>query len=144
MSILQSMNGNSHSLGQPTSPTSVSSVSDFSEHIIVSVWNILRSQAIDIIEREPLLEATIHHAILQHQSFGEALIYRLAKKLGGRVFTSDLYLKLFREALTTCDNSVEKLAMQDLIAIEERDPACKTIAQAFLYFKGYKAIQAYR
>lgn len=39
---------------------------------------------------------------------------------------------------------IEQLAMEDLIAIDERDPACKCVAQAFLYFKGYKALQAQR
>ena len=41
-------------------------------------------------------------------------------------------------------NDIERLAMEDLIAVEQRDPACKSIAQVLLYFKGYKSIQAYR
>ena len=52
-------------------------------------------------------------------------------------------VQLSKEMSGHC-RDIEQLAMQDLIAVEERDPACRSVASVFLYFKGYKAIQCYR
>ena len=41
----------------------------------------------------------------------------------------------------------EKLAdmiVADLAAIKNRDPACQNLVNAFLYFKGFKALQSHR
>jgi serine O-acetyltransferase len=36
------------------------------------------------------------------------------------------------------------LALEDLIAVENKDPACLSLVHAFLYFKGYMTIEIYR
>jgi serine O-acetyltransferase len=110
-----------------------------------AVWQLLRSQAHDICTREPLLEPLVQESILKHNSFKDALTFRLAHKLGGQILTTSFFLEIFIQCLLSDTNSiVEKLAMEDLIAVEERDPACLSIAQVFLYSKGYSSIQAYR
>jgi serine O-acetyltransferase len=108
-----------------------------------NVWRILKCQAEDILRREPALRPLVHEAILKHASFGDALIYRLAQKLGDKILTVDFFLSIFREVIRS-GADIERYAMEDLIAVEQRDPACRSIAQAFLYFKGYQSIQAYR
>jgi serine O-acetyltransferase len=114
-----------------------------------NVWNLLRLQAKDIVKREPLVYPLIEEGILKHNSFKEALIYRLATKLGGKLLKTSFWVEAMTEAMNISLESdtfedIEKLAIEDLIAVEERDPACTSIAQAFLYFKGYKALQASR
>jgi len=111
--------------------------------IKASVWRILRCQAEDILRREPALQPLIYEAILKHPSFAEALIHKLAQKLGDQILSVDFFLAIFRESIAN-DASIERLAMEDIIAVEERDPACRSIAQVFLYFKAYQSIQAYR
>jgi len=114
------------------------------------VWRVLRRQGEEIVEREPLLETLVREAILKHESFGQALAWRLANKLAGKIVSLELLhgvfldcLHLSRTALGPgCD--IEALAMQDLVAVEERDPACRSVASVLLYFKGFKAIQCYR
>lgn len=115
------------------------------QNIRNQVWELLRLQAEEICQREPLLQQFINESILKHNSFGYALVYRLANKLGGQILTINFFLEVFKQCLEIDKNGVvEKLAIEDLIAVEERDPACLSIAQVFLYFKGYKSIQAYR
>ena len=107
-----------------------------------AIWQILRSQSEEISSREPLLENLIYDSILQHSSFGAALIHRLAHKLGGKILTTAFFLEVFRQCLhMDPDGVVERLALEDLIAVEERDPACISIAQVFLNFKCYQSIQ---
>ncbi len=111
---------------------------------------MLRKQGEEIIEREPCLAELVSQAILNHASFGEALAWRLAHKLGGPIVKAELLFKVFLECLQLSrempgkEHDIEQLAMQDLIAVEERDPACRSVASVLLYFKGYKAIQCYR
>jgi serine O-acetyltransferase len=123
-----------------------------SQQIKDDIWKLMKSQASDMIKREPLLHNLIYESILKHQSFGDALIHRLATKLAGQIVTTPTWLSVLHESLklsieTREDGKVldiERLAMEDLIAIDERDPACKCVTQAFLYFKGFKALQAHR
>jgi serine O-acetyltransferase len=42
------------------------------------------------------------------------------------------------------DISLIGFAYSDLIAVRERDPACKRYVEPLLYFKGFLALQAYR
>jgi len=112
------------------------------------IWSLLYKQGEDIVKREPILEPLIKKAILMHDSFGQALASRLAQKLGGKVIEENLLKGLFLECIqlsldNQCDD-VERLAIIDMVAVEERDPACRSVLSVFLYFKGYMAIQCYR
>lgn len=95
-----------------------------------------------------LLNCVIRRS-LTHFVPPKALAHRLAVKLSGTfgdIVNFDFLLGVFLECLhlSRADNDIEKLALLDLIAVEQRDPACRSVVSVFLYFKGYKAIQAYR
>lgn len=114
-----------------------------------TIWEVLTQQAKEMLLREPLLRRLIHESILMHDNFGDALIYRLATKLTGNVVQFNNWTSILHESLEISYSlnqklDIERLALEDLIAIEERDPACRCIAQAFLYFKGFKALQTHR
>lgn len=116
-----------------------------------SVWSVIRQQGEDMIKRDPILEPIINQSILIHESFGEALATRLARKLRGeniQNFEEKILRTLFLDCLQFSrgnDNEdIEKLAMIDMIAVEERDPACRQLATVFLYYKGYMSLQCYR
>ena len=111
------------------------------------VWRVLREQASEIVSREPKLEVLVRPTILNHGDFGSALVMRLSTKLRGELLTKEFYADVFNECIEQSRGTpidVTRLAMEDLIACEQRDPACKSIAQAFLYFKGLKSVQCYR
>jgi serine O-acetyltransferase len=114
------------------------------------IWEQIKYQGERIIHREPMLQHLVEQAILKHKTFGEALCYRLAMKCGGQLMTSEFFHTIFIECLQLSretgnkEEDIEVLAMEDLISVEKNDPACRSLAQALLYFKGYKAIQCYR
>lgn len=118
------------------------------EEYIGFVWKKLRAHAEDAANREPLMKPLMDEAILKHKEFRESLSYRLVTKLGGEIITSDHWLKIFQEAYLLNNDlrvpNLEHAACLDLEAIKERDPACDSILTAFMYFKGYKALQIYR
>jgi len=114
------------------------------------IWELLQLQAKEILVREPLLYPLIYESILKHKTLKDALIYRLASKLGGLILTESFYIDVFKMCLEinteseNTDDDFERLAMEDMIGVEQRDPACHSIATPLLYFKGFKAIQTYR
>src|SRR5215470_9701988 len=107
------------------------------------VWAQLRVEAMQAAAEEPLLASYLHASILHHDKIEEALSYHLAQKLG----YGDLSALQLREVIREAYAADPKLALQaarDMRVVRERDPACRTYLQPFLYFKGYGGLQAYR
>ena len=107
------------------------------------IWQALRAQAEDLAASEPSLASLAHATILKHQKLEDALSYHLAKKVGGEDLSPMLAREIFEEALKA-DSGIGDSVRADLSAIFERDPACHSYAQAFLFFKGFHALQCYR
>ena len=112
-----------------------------------NIWMTLRAEATDMLLRESMLKPILENSILQHSNFKEALGYRLATKLKGHLLTESTWINIFNTAndLSSANSDdLETLAISDLVAILLQDPSCDSIASAFIYSKGYKAVQAYR
>ncbi len=107
------------------------------------IWQALRAQAEELAASEPSLASLAHATILKHQKLEDALSYHLAKKVGGEDLSPMLAREIFDEALKA-DPEIGNSVRADLSAIFERDPACHSYAQAFLFFKGFHALQCYR
>ncbi|MEE2527260.1 serine O-acetyltransferase [Hyphobacterium sp. HN65] len=108
-----------------------------------SVWSSLRVSAAQASAEEPILASFMNAAILRHDRFEGALAYRLASKLADAQLDAMLARDVVEEAIAA-DPSIAARAAADMVAIEERDPACQSYLQPFLYFKGYLALQGYR
>jgi len=107
------------------------------------VWAQLRVEAMQAAAEEPLLASYLHASILHHDRMEDALSYHLAQKLGH----GDLPALQLREVIREAYNSEPELVQQatrDMRVVRERDPACRTYLQPFLYFKGYGGLQSYR
>ncbi len=107
------------------------------------VWAQLRVEAMQAAAEEPLLASYLHASILHHDRIEDALSYHLAQKLGH----GDLPALQLREVIREAYLSEPVLAAQatrDMRVVRERDPACRTYLQPFLYFKGYGGLQSYR
>lgn len=107
------------------------------------VWAQLRVEAMQAAAEEPLLASFLHATILHHEKIEDALAYHLAQKLGHGDLPA---LQLFEVAQDAYASRPE-LALQaarDMRAVRERDPACTTYLQPFLYFKGYGGLQSHR
>ena len=107
------------------------------------VWAQLRDEAQAIADAEPALAGFIHATILKHDRLENALSYHLARKLGGEDLDPLLARETFEEALTS-DPGIGEAIRADLSAVLDRDPACHSFAEAFLYYKGFHALESYR
>lgn len=107
------------------------------------VWSQLRVEAMQAAAEEPLLASYLHASILHHEKIEDALSYHLASKLGGGDM-SPLQLREVCMEAYAADPEIARQAERDMRVVRERDPACRTYLQPFLYFKGYGGLQAYR
>jgi len=107
------------------------------------VWERLRREAEIMAEREPALAGFIHAAILKHDRLEHALSYHMARKLGGEDLSPLMVRETFEEAIAA-DPDIGSAFRADLSAVLDRDPACHSFAEAFLYYKGFHALQCYR
>ncbi len=107
------------------------------------VWAQLRVEAETMAIEEPALAGFIHATILKHDRLENALSYLLARKLGSGDIDPLLARETFEEALTG-DAGIGDAIRADLSAVFERDPACHSFVEAFLYYKGFHALECYR
>jgi serine O-acetyltransferase len=107
------------------------------------VWNRIKTEAEDIVHNEPAIGGFIYGAILNHDSFKEALVHRLAQRLGTADISADQVIKAFEDALES-EPDIPQAARADILATYERDPACTRYVEPLLYFKGYQSLQTYR
>jgi len=107
------------------------------------VWSRIREEAEDIARREPVLGGFIFSSVLNHDTFEQALIHRLAQRLGNADLGADLVVQAFADALNT-EPDIGHAARADIMATFERDPACHRYVDPLLYFKGYQSIQTHR
>jgi serine O-acetyltransferase len=110
---------------------------------IRALWNRLRLEAASVAAEEPMLAGLANAGILRHASFAEALAHRIALKLADGQLDAMLIHDVVSEAMSA-DETIVKSAAADMLAVDERDPACRSLLQPFFYFKGYQALQAYR
>ncbi len=103
----------------------------------IDVWKKLKAEAQDFIKKEPQLENILTQSIGQHGSFSAALNAWVVFTLQNESVSPEILEDVL-------DKKIEAAAAKDLLAILERDPACNYLLQAFLNFKGFKALLAYR
>jgi serine O-acetyltransferase len=107
------------------------------------IWTALRQQAEAMAGREPALAGFVHATILQHDRLEQALSYHLARKLGGEDLSPLAIREMFDDAIAA-DDGFGAALRADLSAVFERDPACHSYLDAFLFYKGFHALESYR
>jgi serine O-acetyltransferase len=112
-------------------------------HAAPPVWAALYSQAQATAAAEPALYSLLNAVILQHDRLADALSYQMARKLADNELDAMSLRELCDEAYGISPQLVAA-AEADLRAVFERDPACKSYVQPFLFFKGFQALQTYR
>ena len=113
------------------------------QNVAPPVWAALRTQAQEAANAEPTLASLLNAVVLSHDSLGEALSYQLARKLSDQELRA-MSAREFCDAAFTDEPELVHHAEADLKAVFERDPACKSYVQPFLFFKGFQALQTYR
>ncbi len=107
------------------------------------VWDRIRRETEVEVANEPVLASFLYSTILNHTNLEAALSFHLANKLGSPTASSLLLREVIEQAFNSCP-SIGQAIRHDLLAIEERDSACHSLAVPFLYFKGFHALQAQR
>lgn len=106
-------------------------------------WPRMRVEAAAAASREPALASFLHANVLNHQSFEDALSYRIAQKVADAEMSAMLWRELCLEAYRD-EPSIVEAGLADILAVFERDPACHEYVQPFLFFKGYLSLQTQR
>lgn len=107
------------------------------------LWQRLRRQAAAAAEREPLLAPVMGHAVLDRGDLAEAICHIIAGDLGGGMVPEAGLVARFID-LHHADPALAQAAVEDLQAVMDRDPATTEPLQPLIYYKGFKALQAYR
>ena len=107
------------------------------------VWDRIRQDSKELVEREPMMAGMVHSSILYHNSLEKTLAYRIALKLSSDEIAPQILREIVDEAYAS-DASLADDARADITAVMERDPACHSPLQPLLFFKGFQAVQAYR
>ncbi len=107
------------------------------------IWDRIRSEAEDIVRREPELASFIYSSVLHHDRLEAAVVHRVAGRLDHSALSGDLIRQTFDEALRD-DPDIGNAFRADLVAVFDRDPATSRFIDPLLYFKGFHAIQTHR
>ena len=107
------------------------------------IWRSIRDEAMEAVNRDPLLAAFLYATILNQESLEEAVIHRLAERLDHQDIGSDLIRQTFKSMLAD-DKDWPTTVRVDIQAYYDRDPACDRFIMPVLYFKGFHAIQTHR
>jgi serine O-acetyltransferase len=107
------------------------------------VWAKIREAAQSTAAAEPVLAGTLHATILSQPRFESALSYHLSRLVGTTEVPAALIRQIFDEAFNA-DPDICLAARADMVAVADRDPACTSLLDPLLWFKGYHALQTYR
>lgn len=107
------------------------------------IWDRIRSEAEDIVHREPELASFIYSTVLHHNRLEDSVVHRVAERLDHAALSGDLIRQTYNEALRD-DPDIGNAFRADLVAVFDRDPATTRFIDPLLYFKGFHAIQAHR
>ena len=107
------------------------------------IWDRVRTEAEDIVRREPELASFIYSTVLHHDRLEAAVVHRIAERLDHSALSADLIRQAFDEALRD-DPDLGNAFRADMVAVFDRDPATSRFIDPLLYFKGFHAIQTHR
>src|SRR5262249_40641933 len=107
------------------------------------VWTRIRSEAEEVVRREPELASFIYASILHHDTLEGAVVRRVAERLDHADVPGELIRQAYTDALQD-DPSIGDAFRADIVATIDRDPAADRYLEPLLYFKGFHAIQTHR
>lgn len=110
--------------------------------MINDIWGKIINEGAHI-KKEEYFHEIISEFVLGHNDYQNALIYLLKKSINKHQYYYKDLEKSFINAFGNNENLIFN-SLLDITAFVERDPACKNYCEAFLFYKGFKALQLYR
>jgi serine O-acetyltransferase len=109
----------------------------------VVLWARLRLEAEKAVGSERALGPLLVNSILNRSTFEDAVIHRVAARLGNESVPAAPISDAFAQAIAD-DPAIAAGFRRDLLAALECNLACGRLLQAFLYFNGFHALQTHR
>src|SRR6187549_3951138 len=107
------------------------------------VWAKIRTEAEDIVRREPEIGTFIYSSILHHDTLEAAVVHRVSERLDHADIQAELMRQAYADALEDQPQMGEAFRA-DIVAVFDRDPATHRYIEPVLYYKGFHAIQTHR
>ncbi len=107
------------------------------------VWQRVRSEAEEIVRREPELATFIYSTVLHHDSLETAVVHRASERLHHADVSGEMIRQAYEEALKDEPQTGDAFRA-DIVATVDRDPAADRFIEPLLYFKGFHAIVTHR
>jgi serine O-acetyltransferase len=107
------------------------------------VWQEITNSAEQLAGQDGFLQCTLQHNVLSCSSPEEILATVLSNRLGNSSLPASALYRLFRDVLGTFPEVLEATT-EDLLAVDERDPACPDFLHVLMHLKGFHAMQTYR
>lgn len=107
------------------------------------IWARVRAEAEATAASEPALASFIWETVLNHNRLEDAIVHRVAERLGHTTVKEALIRQTYEEALAD-EPRLGEIFRVDLQAVFDRDPACERMIEPILHFKGFHAIQTHR
>src|ERR1700726_4395478 len=86
------------------------------------VWTRIRTEAEEVVPRDPELASFIYSSILHHDTLEGALVHRVAERLNHPDVSGELIRQAYADALED-DASIGAAFRADIVATIDRDPA---------------------
>ena len=107
------------------------------------VWAKIRTEAEDIVRREPEIGTFIYSSILHHDTLEAAVVHRVSERLDHADVSAELIRQAYADALED-QPQLGEVFRADIVAVFDRDPATDRFIEPVLYYKGFHAIQTHR
>jgi serine O-acetyltransferase len=107
------------------------------------VWQKLYQEVTVLAQSEAMLASYLCASVLNHRSLEHALSYLLAAKLASPYLSAMSLRDLIAQAFDSAPE-IGEAVRRDLNAVLERDPAAQGLAQPFLNYKGFHALESHR
>jgi len=107
------------------------------------VWETLCLEARKVADDEPALRHLVDDAILTRATPAAALAARLARRLARADMPRETMEPLLAGVFDVHPHIVHS-AIRDMRAMFERDPACFSLLEPLLFYKGFMALTTYR
>ena len=113
------------------------------QKMIDDFWNDLVSLSIQIVKKEPALEALMNKLVLTCRSFDQCLARIISSKLASYEVDRQLLFQICMQAYADNPNLLCD-AIADVYAVVNRDPASSSIVRVLLFLKGPHVLESWR
>lgn len=107
------------------------------------IWHSIRAEAEGAAKNDPVLGTFLYGTILNQPTLEDAVMHRIAERLGHADLSADILRQTF-EAMLEANPGWSQTLRVDIQAVYDRDPAYSRFMDPVLYLKGFHAIQTHR